>query len=518
MARDRKSSTETRSGLLPANHWVWIGLILLAFLLGLAARIYDLTDFPLDFHPTRQLHSALIARGMFYQDQTDSPEWQRDRAVSQWKAEGLIEPQIMQRLTAFIYRLIGAPELWAARLWAIFFWMLGGIFLVFLARDIAGWPGAALAIVFYMLWPYAAVASRAFQPESLSVASLILALWLSYRWIKEPTMKKTLTAGLACGIAIYIKSTVVFLLAPAVAGLILTTYSLRSAVKNLQVWLVAGLAILPYAVYHIYGVNILGLLGEQYALRFFPNLWIDLTWYLRWIGEMNHVIPLEIFLLSFGGALVLSKKPAFGMFIGLFIGYILYGFVFSYHVSTHDYYHLPLMAPVSLGLGIVFKVVIDAIHENRKVFSMAAIILFIVGFMALKAWDVRVTLKRSDYRSEPAFWANLGEELGRDVRATGLMTDYGYRLAYWGWLTVEPWLGTADINVRELAGAEIDLQQELERRLGENDYFVVTQFGEYNNQPLLKEYLEENYPLVIDREDVIVFDLRNKNPKGFKNL
>jgi 4-amino-4-deoxy-L-arabinose transferase-like glycosyltransferase len=508
MARDRKSSTEVKSGSFPLNRWVWIGLILLAFLLGLAVRLYDLTDLPLDFHPTRQLHSALIARGMFYQDLSDSPEWQHERAVSQWKAEGLIEPQIMQHLTAFTYRLIGAPELWAARLWAIFFWSLGGIFLVFLARDIAGLPGAALAVVFYMLWPYTAIASRAFQPESLSVASLILALWLSYRWIQNPTMSKALAAGLACGIAIYIKSTIVFLLAPAVAGLVLSTLSLRSAFKNLQVWLVAGLAILPYAIYHIYGVYVLGLLGEQYALRFFPNLWIDLTWYLRWINEMNHVIPLEIFLFAIGGALVLSKKPAFGLFLGFFIGYILYGFVFSYHISTHDYYHLPLMVPVSLGLGLVFSELVDAMQEKRKIFSTVVIVLFIVGFMALKAWDVRVTLKRSDYRSEPAFWANLGEELGRDARVTGLMTDYGYRLAYWGWLTVEPWLGTADINVRELAGAEIDLQGELESRLGENDYFVITQFGEYNNQPFPREYLEENYPLVIDREDVIAFDLR----------
>lgn len=508
MVQDSKSSKEIISVSLPGNRWLWIGLILLAFLLGLVVRLYDLTDLPLDFHSTRQLHSALIARGMYYQNLEDAPQWERDRAVSQWKAEGLIEPQIMQRLTAFTYRLIGAQELWAARLWAIFFWTLGGIFLVFLARDIAGMSGATLTIVFYMLWPYAAIASRAFQPESLSVASLILALWLSYRWIEKPTMRNAVAAGLACGIAIYIKSTVVFLLAPAVAGMVLLAFSLRSAVRNLQVWVVAGLAVLPYAIYHFYGVYIIRLLGEQYALRFFPNLWIEPAWYLRWINELSHVVRLEIFLLAFGGGLILSKKPAFGMFLGLFVGYILYGFIFSYHVSTHDYYHLPLIVPVSLGLGLVFKTVVDAFHEKRKIFSAVVIIIFIIGFMALKAWDVRVTLKRVDYRSEPAFWANLGEELGSDARVTGLLTDYGYRLSYWGWLTVEPWLQAADINVRELAGAEIDLQYELERRLEESDFFVVTQFGEYNNQPMLKECLEENYPMIIDRENVIVFDLR----------
>ena len=44
----------------------WVVWVILVFLFGLGAliRFYDLTDAPLDFHPTRQLHSALIARGM----------------------------------------------------------------------------------------------------------------------------------------------------------------------------------------------------------------------------------------------------------------------------------------------------------------------------------------------------------------------------------------------------------------------------------------------------------------------
>ncbi|HEY5574635.1 MAG TPA: hypothetical protein VIK64_16560, partial [Anaerolineales bacterium] len=44
-----------------------LGLVLLtAFSLGLALRLYDLTDPPLDFHPTRQLRVAIITRGIYY--------------------------------------------------------------------------------------------------------------------------------------------------------------------------------------------------------------------------------------------------------------------------------------------------------------------------------------------------------------------------------------------------------------------------------------------------------------------
>ena len=69
---------------------LWLALILI-FGVGLVIRVYDYDDPLLDFHPTRQLHSALMARGMYYQNLTSVPEWQRDMAVRQWKAEGVIE-------------------------------------------------------------------------------------------------------------------------------------------------------------------------------------------------------------------------------------------------------------------------------------------------------------------------------------------------------------------------------------------------------------------------------------------
>ena len=45
----------------------WGLVIALTAAAGLAIRLYDLTDPPLDFHPARQFHSAIIARGYFEQ-------------------------------------------------------------------------------------------------------------------------------------------------------------------------------------------------------------------------------------------------------------------------------------------------------------------------------------------------------------------------------------------------------------------------------------------------------------------
>ncbi len=63
--------------------------------LGLAIRLYDLTDLPLDFHPTRQLLSELKARGMYYQGSSALPDWQRRMAVQQWKSKAEVEPEVV---------------------------------------------------------------------------------------------------------------------------------------------------------------------------------------------------------------------------------------------------------------------------------------------------------------------------------------------------------------------------------------------------------------------------------------
>ena len=49
------------------NAWFVNLIVVMLFVLGFGIRMVDLTDLPLDFHPSRQLLSATKARGMYYQ-------------------------------------------------------------------------------------------------------------------------------------------------------------------------------------------------------------------------------------------------------------------------------------------------------------------------------------------------------------------------------------------------------------------------------------------------------------------
>ena len=266
---------------LHSKWMVWAAAVVL-LLAGLGLRLVDLHDAPLDFHPTRQLHSALIARGMYAQTAPQYSDWQRQRAAQQQAGQELIEPQIMERLSAWSYSLLGREDLAVPRLLAIFFWTLGGLGLFWLGLDLVGAGGALAALTLYLFLPYGVYASRAFQPDPLMTAAMLWALWALLRWQRKPGWARALAAGALTGLAIYIKLTVIFFLAGAWIAVLLAGIGLRAALRSRQVWAIGALSLLPYLAYHLYGTLGLGLLQGQFSLRFFPAMWLDWTFYLRW--------------------------------------------------------------------------------------------------------------------------------------------------------------------------------------------------------------------------------------------
>ena len=84
-----------------------IYIVALLLIAGLSLRVYDLTDLPLDFHPTRQLLSLIKARGMYYATLSNIPAEQRQFAINQWHSKTTFEPELLERLVVFTYRFAG---------------------------------------------------------------------------------------------------------------------------------------------------------------------------------------------------------------------------------------------------------------------------------------------------------------------------------------------------------------------------------------------------------------------------
>ena len=226
---------------------------------------------------------------------------------------------------------------------------------------------------------------------------------------------------------------------------------------------------------------------------------------------IGNTLGFGAFLVALLGIFLAKPGRDRSLLLGLLIGYIAYGFMFSYHIITHTYYQLPLFVFIPLSLAFVgkalFRYLSEVNHASNFVrLSVMGIILF---GMAFEMWNVRVDLVRNDYRAEPQFWAELGDKLGRSTSVIGLTQDYGNRLAYWGWKLTEQWPTTGDQNLRELAGKAKTFDEIFADRVSGKQYFVVTNFNQFNSQPELKDKLFDTYPVLEQTPDYIIFDLQH---------
>ncbi|MFN2120166.1 MAG: glycosyltransferase family 39 protein, partial [Anaerolineales bacterium] len=168
--------SESHSSFFGASRVGLIATLLILFGIGLAIRLYDVTDLPLDFNPTRQLLSELKARGMYYQTAGGVPEWQRKMAIQQWKSKAEVEPEVFEQLVALTYRATGV-HIWVARVYSSLFWLLGALFLYLLLQELVSTDGAVLSTAYFLFLPYAVVASRSFQPDILMMLLVICFWW-----------------------------------------------------------------------------------------------------------------------------------------------------------------------------------------------------------------------------------------------------------------------------------------------------------------------------------------------------
>jgi hypothetical protein len=500
------------SSKLFSKTWLTVALIAVLFIVALGIRLLDLTDLPNDFYMTRQYGSLLIARGMYYAHLPSAPEWQKVFAIAQWKARGLIEPPIMESLAALTYRVIG-EHIWVGRVYASLFWLAGGIALLLLAKDLSMRGGGIIALAYFLFLPFGMAASQAFMPDSLMTALIIWSLWSLYHWEINRSWKSAILAGVLTGVAILIKSVAVFPLLGAAVGLVLSRGSLKRIFADKQTWLVAGITVIPTAIFYYYGLFIDGTLGDQFGLRFFPTLLKDPSFYVRWLFIAAGIVGFTAMLISLAGILIFPTKTPRLMVIGGWIGYIVFGFAFPYHFLTHEYYHLPLIPIIAIGLIPVADLLIRQFTQQKSWFPGAMFAGLLLMGVGMQTWNERNSLVSTDYRPEVAYWQDLGNLIGHDKSIIELSGDYGYRLAYFGWVSGSDWPTIADDTLRTLAGqTQADFASNFADRIAGKDLFVITSPPEWQNQADLRDYLTTHYKLIDEGDGYWIFDLRQILP------
>ncbi len=494
------------SVLFPSRSWHFAVLVVI-LLTGFAVRLYDLTDPPLDYASSRQLRSAIIARGIYYQIAPDVPAWQREVAARQRGSQEMLEPELLENITALTYLVVGGEYLWIARIYSSLFWTLGGLVLYSLLRFLGFGDGAVIGLLYYLFDPFALLAGRTFQPDPLMTAAIICA-WLSFlKWGKYHTTPWAWAAGLSAGAAILIKSTAFFFIFFGIAAVLLTGRRFRDLVKDGQVWLIGILAALPALLYHVYGFFISGELRGQLSGRLFnPALWDQTDFYLGWLNTTGKVLGHEIILvLSLLGLALVRNKIARTYLWGTWLGFVVYGFAVSYYVTTHSYYLLPTIPLAAVGLGASGEWLVDRLGKPRLLWLARA---GVGAALLLGVATGYYLYGREDFRHEPAYYQKVASFVTPDDSVIALSQDYGFRLAYFGWINVQPWQGFDKLTPEgyDLSSPE-GYSKAFTAAMEEFDYFIITRMKDFRQDDLLSEELDNHYTLFKEGGGYRIYDL-----------
>ena len=514
--------------------WLLALVVLVMFGLALTIRAYDISDLPLDFHPSRQLFSAIKARGMFYETLQDVSAAQQDFAVQQWKTKVTIEPEIIEHIAVFFYRLTGKEQLWIPRMVSALFWLVGGIFVYLLARDLVSTDGALLSLAFYLFAPYGIFASRSFQPDPLMVMLIVAFWWLVYRWANTSLpqgappfgpqarrgetasgddkglgvragWKWAILAGLIGGLAIFVKFVAAFFVIGGALGALLGRYKLRDLIRNPQVWTLGVLGILPGGAWIIYGKLVLGIFGGDMSGRFIPSLLASPLFYIQWQVKAAAVAGgLGIMFGLIGLFLVSGRARAF--LLGIWGAYFVFGLYFNYHISTHDYYSISLLPIVALSLVPLGDRFFARLAETGSGVVRGALVIVLMYGILSSVWDVRNQMKAVDYRPQAEILAEIGQTLqGGSVEA--LTQDYGTWLAYWGWQSASIWPSYGDLYQASARGNTRDIDKLFDEVAASKAYFLVTDMDDFRKQPELQARLAA-YPVIAQDDGYLIYDLQ----------
>lgn len=194
----------------------------------------------------------------------------------------------------------------------------------------------------------------------------------------------------------------------------------------------------------------------------------------------------------------------------MWLGYFFIGISVPSLIISHSYYQTILVPIIALSLAPFGEGVLSwTSRRNQHWRAIGLVVLMIsIGLVSQKSLDL---LLAKDYRDEVLGWKKMGRELPGDGRIIGLTHDYNTRLRYYGWTLVDQWPHATDFEMQVLAGGNYDpsdptMIRGFNNRTEGYDYFLVTLFGELEQQSSLNSYLYETFP-VTDGEGYILFHL-----------
>lgn len=490
-----------------------VRVFLLMTLVGVAAaiRLFGIDDVPMDFHPTKQFRSAITTRAYFYEGNDSIEQWRKQVAEDNLKRIGIIVPTIQERAIAKIYSLTGEEHLWIGRLLSSVLWLLGGLCVLAIGRQIASNESALLGTSLYLLAPFGVLASQSFQADAPMIAASAASIWLSVRYHAGPSSRRFALAAAAAAAAIFLKPVAGFIVIPAFVGAGLSLRSSERPFRAIEALLLTVVAFGPVVVFYFYRIAMAGFDDWHRESSFFPGYLLEFSFWDGWLKRIRISMGFTYFFAGLLGASLARSGLARTLLASLWIGYFLMCFTLSYKISTHDYYHLPALLISALSITQLSDPLIKAMAEMRtpRLWRLAAVVTVITGLLLAAGTSVQARRRVPEFGPEIELARQIGEAVSHSTTTVFLAPHYGFPLMYYGEISGAAWPYWYDIRDEAIwGGPRYSTRERFELMIerGNAEYFVVADRDEYARQPELSEILVD-YPVIFENADCLVYDV-----------
>jgi hypothetical protein len=492
---------------LPLPRWLVLAFL---FLAAFAIRLYHSTDPPLEFHATRQYRSLIIARAFYFNHLTSIPDWKKEVAACSQKNQGILEPPIMEAVAATGYRVLGGERVWLPRVLSSLFWLMGGCFLYLIGKRIANADAALFAVGFYLLLPFAVVASRSFQPDPLMVMLILASVWAILRYDSKPSRAWLAGAAVLSSLAFLIKPGGVFV--PLAVFLAVAGYrhGIRRGVGSLRFLIFAAITLSPTLLIYSYGVASGTFLVNEAQKTVLPQLWVSPFFWRGWLSQIEETVGFPCFIGALLGTFTFRPGLPRTVMLAWWAGYGAFGLALNYNLATHNYYQLQLIPIVGLALGPVVALVMNHLQELQlaRPWRLAVWATWCLA-VALSLAAARAQLIDPSAGRKVAIQETIGEQVRHSTKTIFLSADYGVPLEYQGLICGTSWPLGWDLEWEQLAGRRVlGAEERFNSRYAHDrpQYFIVEDISEFRRQPDLGRFLSR-FRVVAQTEDYVIYDL-----------
>ena len=235
------------------------------------------------------------------------------------------------------------------------------------------------------------------------------------------------------------------------------------------------------------------------------------------LTQIRRVFGLPMFVLAVLASFAAPRRGARIFIAALWIGYAAFAVAFTYHMPTHDYYHLPYVAVVALGVAATVERfqqwMTSRVTEGTLLRVSCAAAAAIAVWGGVQAWPRLTSPHAAD---TVASYERIGQLTNHAPNVLFLDLEYRLSLMYHGQLSGDSWPNADDLAAEAIDGEKpIPAAERFERDYAGFDptYFVVTDLASLEAEPDLRQFLASHVTLV-EKTPVSPSETRYRKPSS----